>query len=742
MNGRLFKTEKMPLCVATLALSAAVSVASAAPLFDGGKSEWSVVVAEDAAHPVRYAAEELTNTIARISGASLPVVLDSEAPAQNRILLMQKGDEADDVFTVRTVPGEIALEGSSPRAVLFAVYAFLRDCLGVRWYWPGESGEFLPKLKRFDVEPWEKTYRSAFPLREMSICGIPGHRHAPTERWLAKQFLNSGINSQDVQRDVGFVRIMGDHIVTIPYNAALRKKLFEEHPEWFSLLNGKRSIEGAAGCWSSEGFFNYNVTNLTKIIRDRKLDIANFFPTDIVPRCECEACTANPDVSARWWNYYARLTDAIRREIPGQRFAGIAYMEFRAVPGTPVRNLEYVEYCHYNRCYFHALGNPSCGMNARSMEEFRRWGEKAPLGLYGYEFDVFSVPMYLPMWNVFADEMRVFRDMGLRRVKTEYAVDMHKLSSKEPPPRSRIGQFAQRLSVYAWASLAFDPDTDPDALVRDFCAHVYGAGGPEMEKYHALLAAAWNGMKRHVTYFNNSPRNFAADFLPTETAERARAHLDAAARAAAGDERALAEIAFEAECLGVWGEMAAESKREGVRLDLAETYGPDAFNVIAWLDAKARVGTAQPTQFKVYRGRDALHILAQCAETEDPAFDRGTTEHDKGNFNWEASSIEIFMDVGDGSTRQIAVMPAGGVWDAKDGDLSWDSGMVVRPAFAQDAWTLQMSIPYASLGGPPKAGDRWKFMIIRNATRGSKFKSCGWPLNAHRDFSQAATLAF
>lgn len=741
MNGRLFKMEKMPPGVASLALTSTVSMAALAPLFDGGKSEWVIVVPEAAARPVCYAAEELTNTITRISGASIPIVPASEAPTQNRILLVQKGDDEDDVFTVRTAPGEIALEGSSPRAVLFATYAFLRDCLGARWYWPSASGEFLPRLDRFDVTSWEKTYHPAFPLREMSICGIPGHRHAPTERWFAKQFLNSGINSPDVQRDLGFVRITAGHYVTIPYNAALRKRLFEEHPEWFSLLNGKRSIEGAAGCWSSEGFFQYTVTNLVRMIRERDADIANFFPTDISPRCECEACTANPDISARWWNYYARLTDAIRREIPGQRFSGIAYMEFRDVPGTPVRNLDYVEYCHYNRCYFHALGDPSCGMNARSMEEFRRWGEKVPLGLYGYEFDVFNVPMYLPMWDIFADEMRVFRDMGLRRMKTEYSVDMHKLSSKEPPSRSRIWQFAHRLSVYAWASLAFDPDLRPEEIVADFCAHVYGAGGPEMEKYHALLAAAWSGMKRHVTYFNNSPRNFAADFLPPEMAERARAHLDAAAQAAAGDERALAEIAFEAECLGQWAAFAEEAKREGVRLDLAETHGPDAFNVIAWLDAKARVGTAQPTQFKVYRGRDALHILAQCEEKENPGYDRGTTEHDKAVFNW-GESIEIFLDVGDGSTRQIAVMPAGGVWDAKDGDMSWDSGMEVRPSFTKDSWTLQMSLPFASLGGAPKAGDRWKFMIIRNAPMGTKSKACGWPVNAHRDLSQAATLAF
>lgn len=33
-------------------------------------------------------------------------------------------------------------------------------------------------------------------------------------------------------------------------------------------------------------------------------------------------------------------------------------------------------------------------------------------------------------------------------------------------------------------------------------------------------------------------------------------------------------------------------------------------------------------------------------------------------------------------------------------------------------------------------------MIIRNADKLSGFKSCGWPINAHRDYSSAATLVF
>ena len=65
----------------------------------------------------------------------------------------------------------------------------------------------------------------------------------------------------------------------------------------------------------------------------------------------------------------------------------------------------------------------------------------------------------------------------------------------------------------------------------------------------------------------------------------------------------------------------------------------------------------------------------------------------------------------------------------------------MRPAFDADKWMLEITFPYAAFNGRPKKGDRWKFMVIRNDSK-SGFASCGWPVNAHRDYSSAATLIF
>jgi hypothetical protein len=253
------------------------------------------------------------------------------------------------------------------------------------------------------------------------------------------------------------------------------------------------------------------------------------------------------------------------------------------------------------------------------------------------------------------------------------------------------------------------------------------------------MAATWGSMKSHITYFSNPARSVAEKFMTPEVEKAARSHLTAAAEAVKGDKRAFSEVRLDAECFANWVKLAAEARAGGTLHDLKLIRDDDAFNVVAWLAARTKKGTkAQKTRFKVYRAPKGLRILAECAE-KNKAFDRGSEVNDR--HNWSSASIEFFIDTGDGVCRQLAITPAGGVWDAANGDLKWNSAATVRPAFDDDKWTLDITLPYEAFGGAPKAGDKWKMMIIRNS--GSReFQACGWPIPAHRDFSSAATLVF
>ena len=260
------------------------------PLFDGGRTAWVVVVPDSPSKYMQYAAVELAGTLKKISGATFGVVEAAEAPRRNVLRLTSDcREDLYDEFSVKAAPGEVVFWGNTQRGTLFAVYAFLRERLDARWYWPGESGEFLPKMSRFEVKAWEKKWRPFFNLREMSICSIWRHRHADTEHWFPKVFLNCGIQTPEIREEINYVRRTSGHVVSLPVTMPERQKMFDEHPDWFSLINGKRDIKGIAGCWSNKGFYDYMVDKLTNRIRDNRAVLANFFVADIMPRCEPSA---------------------------------------------------------------------------------------------------------------------------------------------------------------------------------------------------------------------------------------------------------------------------------------------------------------------------------------------------------------------------------------------------------------------------------------------------------------------
>ena len=72
-----------------LATFVSTSLARAADLVlaDGGKSDYRIVVADDASPSTRYAAKELQTFLAQISAAKLPIVTDREAATGHEIVL-------------------------------------------------------------------------------------------------------------------------------------------------------------------------------------------------------------------------------------------------------------------------------------------------------------------------------------------------------------------------------------------------------------------------------------------------------------------------------------------------------------------------------------------------------------------------------------------------------------------------------------------------------------------------------
>ena len=367
--------------------------------------------------------------------------------------------------------GNLYLAGNQPRAALYAVYSFLQNQLDVRWFWPGDDGEFLPALKQWNLNNVNYKFRPVFRFREMTPCVTAAH--VPTEIWMARNFLNCGSRTLSIRDKAGYYKYDLGHFVGV------YQGLFAERPELFALVDGKRIPEGFVGCWSNPEFTQYAVNRIAGIVKRGNLDLINAFPEDIRERCECPECTKNPDRSSRWYDYYKILIKEIRKQCPDVMFAGTGYAEYYQIPKTTIEGLEYVDIC-LNRCYVHKHDDPNCPENQKGFKHLKNWQKKTTIGLYGYEFDaIYPNPVYMPFWHMLEDQLQVCRDMNLIHVKTEQLIRWDENARRED-----IFNLIHRIAYYVYARLAWNPSASADAILRDFCEKVYGPAADIMYEYH------------------------------------------------------------------------------------------------------------------------------------------------------------------------------------------------------------------------------------------------------------------
>lgn len=732
-------------------LSSSALFAKPVPFFDHGKTGWSVHIAPDAPTPVAFAATEFTNLLKRASGADFPVIADGAAPENSIVIGEPKSaseirkrfpglaTNGNDRISIKLDEGRLYIVGDKPRSALYAIYSFLDRELDIRFLWPGEDGEFVPKSESHTLGEVDYLHVNPFPYRVgTALCGSPYHR--PTHYWLARNFVNMASLYEDIMQKTGFIRQMhGGHSVFIE-----SEKDFSEHPEYFALVQGQRNRKiGVAGCWSNPGFLKLMAER--HIDRLKNCDIATIYPADATVRCECLGCTENPDPSSRWYAFYGKLMAELRKTYPEIKFASIGYQEYAAIPEDSVPPVEYVAYCQYDRCYIHKLTDPNCAANVKSLARLVEWRKKAPMGVHGYHFDIYRNPTaYLPFWNMLADEVKTYKAMGLRYMMTEMSVSWPKDTARED-----IVPLQHRLSLYLYNQLVWDPEADVNALLIKFCQSAYGPAWKEVYAYHSTMAKAWDALKIHIVYFFNKPSATARHYITPELVAEAKKHLNDAEAVLAelpdGAEktRYTREVALERALFAQWEKHGRLANEDLTVIPLGKAQGDDFFAGAKKYPFMSHTKAEQPAVVQFARSQDALHVRVNAVR-DMAALKKGVAGHDNGAVWADCDYVEVFFDPGDAAGyRHLMVNPAGGYYDAQGMDTAWNPIWSRSVRFLEDRWVLDVSIPFSNFKKPVADGDEWPVVVdFRRRADDDGPNQFGFPAPMFHDVSGGAVLHF
>ena len=692
--------------------------------FKDGKTDWKIYLPKNSGITEKFAAHELKTMLKKIGNADFKIITGGNIPSKSTVVIGPSGTAAPselDSFSIETRNGNLYLQGNRPRATLYAVYSFLQKELGARWFWIGADGEYFKPLTKWQLPKLNRKETAAFQYRALTTCG--NQRYEPNGYWLTRNKINYYAKRRKLRDLTGMVKTpvgTSSHLVAVP------KSMFKDHPDWFSMVNGKRIPEGNAGCWSNPGFTKYVVDKLVKLAKKSNAELMNVFPADITTRCQCPECTRNPDVSSRWYDYYHKLQKEIHKSLPNLRFAGIAYMEYRPVPRTEIKDMDFVMYCQSDRCYVHKFGDLKCKLNQKSLKELKRWTDKTRMAIYGYHFDAFNRPMMLPFWNILADEIRHYHRQGkITFMKTEFPVGNPKKQKPED-----MYHITSRLAGYIYAQLIWNPKKSVDAIIDDWCDYVFGPAASELAAYYRQMAKAWENSGTHITYYTHPPQGFARKFVSKDLVKFAEKNFKTAAAKLKNHPKELRQLKIEAAIFDKW-------KRA------AQTFNP-TINVIktnsaAQVPARPMIDRNKKitnTKVKIYRNDSALIINVDCPNI--PGIEAGKPGHDDMWSGGSGDLLEIFLSLNDGSQyRHFAMNRGGGWYDALGGDKSWNINWKRKITKTKNGWIAEIELPFAELKTTPTNGDQWNITVNRYSKPHS-----GFPAPVFHDPSSGAVLNF
>jgi len=190
------------------------------------------------------------------------------------------------------VPGRTEIVGKQQEyGTINAVYTFLRDYLGVRWLWPGATGEDILKKNRLAFAPFEYRYHPQFRQRGAFFrLSALGDNRGLSFDWTRFQRLQ--MDSLDVPGGHGFTTWW--------------ERFHETNPEFFALQpDGTRSGFPGPGivkmCVSNPGLWAQWLEDVAEqLARDPSQTVfhAAFNDSHHRGHCVCEKCRAWDNLNA------------------------------------------------------------------------------------------------------------------------------------------------------------------------------------------------------------------------------------------------------------------------------------------------------------------------------------------------------------------------------------------------------------------------------------------------------------
>ena len=428
--------------------------------------------------------------------------------------------------------GKVAITGGSPRGLLYGTYHYLEDACGVHWWSPRE--EDVPKL-------------ASLPSDGLNLTGVPAFEYrgifslyARDRGWFAARMrLNDDHNSLErLTPEYGGTLLFGPPGFVHTFGYYVHESNFEKHPEWFSLINGKRfkgvgtASDSSQRCLSNMELRAEFKRRLREFIKKGEEDAKKsgieppkyyvINQNDGSKFCQCDKCMEIVKREGAMSGIIIDFINDIARDIatehPEILIVTSAYNKTE-VPPKHIRPEKNVVIDLSNM-----RGNSLFPADPKDNPAFYRfldgWSKiSAHLMVWDYNINYREYnELAYPSEFAYQGNLKLYREKKVFGVFAEFESPMH----------SDVREF----KIYLWLKLMENPDADFDKLCQTFANGYYGPAGELFLKYRRLLRKS---VEKHRPYIIFTPTPDQYTHLDLETVTAAQAIFDEGEKLLAGN---------------------------------------------------------------------------------------------------------------------------------------------------------------------------------------------------------------
>jgi len=490
-----------------LILMTACGNGSSLVLIDEGKSDYVILLGENASAKEEYAATELQKYVEKISNVKLPIVGDGDVRADKHHILVANATLDKHQIAIIVEGDNLMINGGSDESTLYAVYEFLDQYMGCKWYSP--TAEFIPEMRTIRID------------KDLAFTYTPEIRTRTVHSRLFYE--NPDFAAKHRVTTEAFPYYVPTAKVHTFHRFMPEEKFYDEHPDYFALRGDKRLPTQL--CLTNPDVLRIVKDSVASYFRQfPESTVISVSPNDNQQYCQDALCKRIDSLEGGPTGTLIRFVNEIAVDFPDKNISTLAYQYTRKPSKTPPAKNVMITLCSIE-CDRSATIEEKCTDFADDLRGWNEISENIRIWDYTTQFTNFLGPF--PNIHTLQPNIKFFKDNSAKWVFEQHSHNPSELFE---------------LRSYVMAKLLWNPEQDEDAVIKEFTDGYYGKGGVYVKAYIDRIHEEIKNDDEFFLFLYGDPSQAFASYLHPDLLQKYDSLFDEAKKAVDGDAELIQRI--------------------------------------------------------------------------------------------------------------------------------------------------------------------------------------------------------